>query len=113
MRALTSQPSSWRPAPVGRANSPPVARFRIQLPNGKQIKVSDYRGKVLCLGFILTTCPHCQHTTQVRDSIYPALAQRLAVVEAALNENPNIAGFVSQYKVPFPVGTAGVLPALD
>ncbi len=88
--------------------------FEVQLTNGKQIKVSDYRGKVLCLTFILTTCPHCQHTTELWDNIYPALEPKgFAVVEAALNENPNIASFVSQYKVPFPVGTAGVLAALD
>lgn len=88
--------------------------FSIQLTNGKQIKVSDYRGKVLCLTFILTTCPHCQKTTQLWDNIYPDLAPKgLAVVEAALNENPNIASFVSQFKVPFPVGTAGVMSALD
>jgi peroxiredoxin len=88
--------------------------FTVQLTNGKQIKVSDYRGKVLCLTFILTTCPHCQKTTQLWDNIYPTLAFRgFAVVEAALNENPDISSFVSQYKVPFPVGTAGVLPALD
>lgn len=88
--------------------------FSIKLTNGKQIKVSDYRGKVLCLTFILTTCPHCQHTTQLWDNLYPQLAPKgLAVVEAALNENPDIASFVAQFKVPFPVGTAEVLPALD
>ncbi len=88
--------------------------FTIQLTDGKQVKVSDYRGKVLCLTFILTTCPHCQKTTQLWDNIYPQLAFRgFAVVEAALNENPDISSFVSQYKVPFPVGTAAVLPALD
>jgi peroxiredoxin len=88
--------------------------FSIQMTDGKQVKVSDYRGKVLCLTFILTTCPHCQKTTQLWDSIYPELAPKgFAVVEAALNDNPNIPSFVSQFKVPFPVGTAGVLPALD
>ncbi len=88
--------------------------FSIQMTNGKQVKVSDYRGKVLCLTFILTTCPHCQKTTQLWDNIYPELAPKgLAVVEAALNENPNISSFVSQFKVPFPVGTAGVMSALD
>jgi peroxiredoxin len=88
--------------------------FSIQLPDGKQVKVSDYRGKVLCLTFILTTCPHCQKTTQLWDNIYPELAPKgLAVVEAALNDNPNIGSFVSQFKVPFPVGAAGVMPALD
>ena len=48
--------------------------FAIQLASGKQIKVSDYRGKVLCLTFILTTCPHCQKTTQLLAGMYPDLA---------------------------------------
>ena len=86
----------------------------IPLPNGKQVKVSDYKGKVLCLMFILTTCPHCQKTTQLWEELYPDLAPKgFAVVEAAINDNPDIPSFVSQFKVPFPVGTAGVLPALD
>ena len=29
--------------------------FAIQLPDGKEAQVSSYRGKVLCLAFILTT----------------------------------------------------------
>jgi hypothetical protein len=29
--------------------------FAVQLPNGKQALTSSYRGKVLCLVFILTT----------------------------------------------------------
>jgi peroxiredoxin len=88
--------------------------FTVQLTDGKQIKVSDYRGKVLCLTFILTTCPHCQRTTQLWGNLYPQLAFKgFAVVEAALNDKPDIPSFVSQFKVPFPVGTAGVVPAWD
>jgi peroxiredoxin len=88
--------------------------FAIQLASGKQIKVSDYRGRVLCLTFILTTCPHCQKTTQLLAAMYPELAPKgFAVVQAALNENPDIASFVSQFKVPWPVGTVGVLAAMD
>jgi peroxiredoxin len=88
--------------------------FSIQLANGKQTKVSDYRGKVLCLTFILTTCPHCQKTTQLLNDMYPELApQGFAVVEAALNTNPDISSFVSRFNVPWAVGTAGVLDAVD
>jgi len=29
--------------------------FAVELPDGKQVLVSSYRGKVLCLAFILTT----------------------------------------------------------
>jgi hypothetical protein len=32
-----------------------AGEFPIQLTNGKQLLVSQYRGKVLCLVFILTT----------------------------------------------------------
>jgi len=35
--------------------SRPSPDFVIPLMGGKQVKVSDYRGKVLCLVFILTT----------------------------------------------------------
>jgi peroxiredoxin len=115
MRALTIATLVLAAGSLWAAQVPRQAPdYTIQLTNGKQIKVSDYRGKVLCLTFILTTCPHCQKTTQLLDDIYPALAPKgFAVVEAALNENPDVASFVAQFKVPFPVGTAGVLSALD
>jgi thiol-disulfide isomerase/thioredoxin len=92
----------------------PAPELTIPLPSGKQVKISDYHGKVLCLAFILTTCPHCQRTTQLLEGIYKDLGPKgFDVVEAALNQNPDIPNFVSQYHVPWPVGTAGVLPAID
>jgi hypothetical protein len=33
----------------------PSPDFAVQLGGGKQVKISDYRGKVLCFVFILTT----------------------------------------------------------
>jgi peroxiredoxin len=92
----------------------PAPDLMIPLPDGKTIKVSDYRGRVLALNFILTTCPHCQKTTQLWDNLYPELAPKgLAVVEAAVNTNPDIPSFVAQFKPVFPVGTATVQEALD
>jgi peroxiredoxin len=86
----------------------------IPLPSGKQVKISDYRGKVLCFVFILTTCPHCQKTTQLLEGVYKDLAPKgFEVLEAALNENPDVPSFVANFKVPWPVGTAGVLSAID
>ena len=92
----------------------PAPDLAIPLPDGKQLKVSDYRGKVLCLTFILTTCPHCQKTTQLLNGIYKDLAPKgFDVVEAALNQNPDIPGFLTQFKPPYPVVTASVQEALD
>lgn len=92
----------------------PAPDLTVPTPEGKQIKISDYRGKVLCLTFILTTCPHCQKTTQLLNGIYKDLAPKgFDVLEAALNQNPDIPAFISQFKPPYPVGTAGVQQALD
>jgi len=115
MRAITLATLALFAGSLWAAEIPrPAPDLAIPLPNGKQVKVSDYRGKVLCLMFILTTCPHCQDTTKMWEKIYPELApQGFEVVEAAINDNPDVPGFVSQFKVPFPVGTAGVIPAWD
>jgi peroxiredoxin len=115
MRAITIATLALFAGSLWAAEIPrPAPDITIPLPDGKQVKVSDYRGKVLCLMFILTTCPHCQHTTQLWESLYPELAPKgFAVVEAAINDKPDLQAFISQFKVPFPVGTAGVIPAWD
>src|SRR5260370_12045933 len=47
---------------------PPVPRhspeFVIHFPDGSQSLLSSYRGKVVALLFVYTTCVHCQHTSQ-------------------------------------------------
>src|ERR1017187_3432382 len=40
----------------------PSPDFAINMTGGQQIHVSQYKGKVCALAFILTTCPHCQKT---------------------------------------------------
>ena len=92
----------------------PAPDFIVDMAGGKHIKVSDYKGKALCLVFILTTCPHCQKTTQLLNGIETELKPKgFEVLEAAVNENPDVPNFIATYKPVFPVGTAGVLPALD
>jgi peroxiredoxin len=115
LATLTLFAGSWWVAVMPAAEIPrPAPDLAIPLPDGKQLKVSDYRGKVLCLTFILTTCPHCQKTTQLLNGIYKDLAPKgFDVVEAALNQNPDIPGFLTQFKPPYPVGTASVQEALD
>jgi thiol-disulfide isomerase/thioredoxin len=37
----------------------------VKLTDGKQLLLSGYRGKVVVMTFIHTTCPHCQGTSQL------------------------------------------------
>jgi thiol-disulfide isomerase/thioredoxin len=87
--------------------------FTVQLPDGKKAQVSDYRGKVLCVAFILTGCPHCQNATKVLSGLEKELGPKgFQVLEGAINEGADVPAFVRQFQPAFPVGTAGQLDAL-
>jgi len=87
----------------------PAGEFAIKMPNGQITLLSQYAGKVVALVFISTTCPHCQHTTQILSGIQNEYAQRgVQILAAAFNDDAPqlVPGFVSQFKPTFPVGFA-------
>jgi peroxiredoxin len=99
------------------ANIPrPAPDFAINLDNGKQAMLASYKGKVVALAFILTTCPDCQRTIRIliedQNEFGPRGFQVLAsAIEQAAGAN--VAGFVRQFHPPFPVGYNQQRAALD
>ena len=100
-------------APVPR----PSKEFTIILPSGKQTLLSSYRGKVVMVAFMFTTCPHCQALSKVITKLQGELGPRgFQALGAAFNDEvntPNLAAndqvtasFISQFQVGFPVGHA-------
>jgi thiol-disulfide isomerase/thioredoxin len=100
-------------APVPR----PSKEFTIVLPSGKQQLLSSYRGKVVMLAFMFTTCPHCQALSKVITKLQGELGPRgFQAVGAVFNDEVNspnpasnaqvTANFVNQFQVGFPVGFA-------
>jgi peroxiredoxin len=94
--------------PVGRAETPrPSPDLVVHLNGGKDLHVSQYKGKPLVLAFILTTCPHCQKTVGFLSKAHSEFAQRglqivaVAIEEAAAGDLP---GFITAFNPPFPVG---------
>src|SRR3982751_6289400 len=81
----------------------------IQLPDGSQKLLSSFRGKVVVLEFVFTTCPHCQHSCQLLSQLQkeygPKGFQPLAV---AWNDMAKmlVPDFVKENHVTFPVGYA-------
>src|SRR5215472_2154017 len=90
------------------AQAPRTApELQIQVPAGKPIPLSQYKGKPVLLAFILTTCSHCQHTTGLLVKMQTEFgAKGLQVIECAVNTNADllIPDFVKTYKTNFPVG---------
>jgi len=85
----------------------PAPDFSVRMTNGKEVKLSDYKGKVVVLEFLLTTCPHCQKASQGINKVYRELkAQGLQPIGVAVNDMANmlVDDYVKQFNLDFPVG---------
>ena len=85
--------------------SPPD--FAVRLVDGKQILLSQYKGHVCILAFILTYCSHCQKTIEVLSKMQKEFgAQGLQVVASAVEDTAamNVPDFIKRFQPPFPVG---------
>lgn len=88
----------------------------ITIPGKSPVKLSQYKGKVVVLGFILTTCSHCQATTQVLSKLQKEYGARgLQVIEGAINEDASsdLGSFIGKYKPAFPVGLSNSDKAVE
>lgn len=74
--------------------------------NGKQIRLSLLRGKVVVLEFMLTTCPHCQNTAKLMSRLQKEYGPRgFQAISLPFNDDAPIAapGFVAAHQVSHPV----------
>ena len=90
--------------------------FTVRMPGGGQTTLTQYRGKVVAMCFILTTCPHCQKTIgyliQAQNDYGPRGFQVLA---SAIDGGAEklVPGFVQTFHTNFPVGFNEVMPAIS
>ena len=96
-------------APLARpASTPrPSPDFAINVPQGKPIRISQYKGKTVVVAFILTYCSHCQKVVQVLSKAQQDYGAKGFQVLASATEDMAAAalpGFLRQFAPPFPVG---------
>jgi thiol-disulfide isomerase/thioredoxin len=98
-------------AEAPKTQAPPVLRkspeFVIKFVDGHQMLLSSLKGKVVALLMVHTTCPHCQHTSQVFTQLYNEYGARgFQPVDAAFNTMANmlVSDFVKNYNIGYPVG---------
>jgi thiol-disulfide isomerase/thioredoxin len=77
------------------------------VPGQGQKLLSQYRGKVVSVEFIFTTCPHCQAASRVMTKFQQEFGSRgFQAIDVAINDNADLLvdNFVKDYQVGFPVG---------
>ena len=85
----------------------PSPDFAINMTDGQKILVSQYKGKVCVLAFILTTCPHCQKTVGYLATMQKEYGARgFQVLASAIEDMAamNLPDFIKRFQPPFPVG---------
>lgn len=66
----------------------------------------DYRGKVVLLEFMLTTCPHCNGFADILHKVrtqYGDKVQILSVVNSSADNAGTVAQYVAAHKVDYPI----------
>jgi thiol-disulfide isomerase/thioredoxin len=85
----------------------PAKELDIVEPGGKHDLLTSYKGKVVVVQFLFTTCPHCQKYSQLLTKLQGEYGPKgLQCLGAAFNEADNtmVSGYIAQYKVGFPIG---------
>ena len=90
--AAAAQPMLPRVAP----------EFRMVQPDGREIRLSSYRGNVVVLAFLSTSCSHCQAVSRVLQAM-SAEFQGLQVLGAAFDPDADVPGFVRRMGLTYPV----------
>jgi peroxiredoxin len=99
---------------------PPMPRkspeFTITEPSGKELLLSSFRGKVVVLAFVHTTCPHCQAFSMVLQKMQRELGPRgFQPIDVAWNPGAQslVPMFVKGLNLTFPVGFSDWDPIMD
>lgn len=110
--ATTVFVSSAVPATVPRK----APEFGFELPGGKQVLLSQYKGKAVVLAFYSTTCPHCQNTAMTLQRFQNEFGpQGLQVLGVCFNDMAKMLTpeFIQKYRLTYPVGYSLPQPVLD
>jgi peroxiredoxin len=94
----------------------PAPEFTIRYADGNQVPLSSFKGKVVALTFIFTTCIHCQHASQAFSKLYTEYGPRgFQPVGVAINDMANlfVDDFMKNYGINYKVGFSPLEPVLQ
>ena len=92
-------------ARAGELSNRPAPAFRLPDVGGRTVSLADYKGKLLVLEFMSTTCPHCQKFAPVMEGVYARFKGKVGVLSIATypDNARTVAEFAKTYKVSFPI----------
>ncbi len=81
--------------------------YGFEVPGGKQVLLSQHKGKVIMMGFYLTTCSHCKDTVKIIEKLYKQYgAQGFQPLGVCINDMAKMLtpDFIREQGATFPIG---------
>jgi len=89
--------------------------FTLKLTDGKDIKLSDHKGKIIIIDFWATWCPPCRRGIPDLVEIQKKYQKDVLIIGISLDNEtkPDVVPFIKQYGINYPVvyGTMEVIKA--
>lgn len=105
--AAKAPPAAAKKSTAASVTPRKAGEFVIHMANGSEQLLSSYRGKVVVMAFMYTTCTHCQHTAGVLAKVQTEYGPRGAQVLGVTFDQDapkNVATFIKTFGVNFPCG---------
>jgi len=86
-----------------------VPSFSIRTETGKQVRIEDYRGKVLLLNFWATWCPHCRRQVAAMNKLKQSFAAKdIEILALSVDKEgwTKVAPYMEENKLTLTVGLA-------
>lgn len=78
--------------------------FKVQTMDGKEVNLSDYKGKKVFLNFWATWCPPCKAEMPHMQAFYEEQPEDVEILAVNLEESTEkAADFAKQYELTFPI----------
>jgi peroxiredoxin len=78
--------------------------FTLQNLDGKNVKLSDFKGKVTIIDFWATWCPPCRAEIPDFIDLYKTYQKKgLVIIGIALDDKPKVQKFVKDQKINYPI----------
>lgn len=92
-------------APAGELSNRQAPEFQLPDPKGRIVSLGDFKGKLLLIEFMSTTCPHCQKLTPVLNDVNARYKGRVAVLGVATYPATaeTVAQYIREYKATYPI----------
>lgn len=87
----------------------PAPNMTFKMPQGGVIDLTQHRGKVVALEFLITTCPHCQKCSQILQKMQDEYGSKgFQALGVATNEMAHmlVPDYMKNFNLRFPIGFA-------